>query len=24
MKETKGAANPQLVNEVMKKLLGLG
>jgi aspartyl-tRNA(Asn)/glutamyl-tRNA(Gln) amidotransferase subunit B len=24
MKETKGAANPQLVNEVIKKLLGLG
>jgi aspartyl-tRNA(Asn)/glutamyl-tRNA(Gln) amidotransferase subunit B len=24
MKETSGAANPQLVNEVMKKLLGLG
>jgi len=24
MKETKGAANPQLVNDLMKKLLGLG
>ena len=24
MKETKGAANPQLVNDVLKKLLGLG
>jgi aspartyl-tRNA(Asn)/glutamyl-tRNA(Gln) amidotransferase subunit B len=24
MKETKGAANPQLVNDVIKKLLGLG
>jgi aspartyl-tRNA(Asn)/glutamyl-tRNA(Gln) amidotransferase subunit B len=24
MKETKGAANPQLVNEVIKKLVGLG
>ncbi len=24
MKETKGAANPQLVNDILKKLLGLG